>query len=217
MEDIALCNYSWISSHADPNLSSQQLLNLSITHIILTQDVSKPLAFLKDSFTLLELKHTLSFEDGTILKASSLLLMPTILDFLRAVSLTRGRVLFLESSSGGILIREAILIALTHIYQTNAYETYTLIRSQNVVFRFEDEHAITRLSQISQFTQLSAKVSGYLGTYPRFQCKCGACTIILKRQYANYNNMETVSCNCCQYYRNVDSSQCPSPGCNEYI
>ena len=29
--------------------------------------------------------------------------------------------------------------------------------------------------------------------------------------------METVSCNCCQYYRNVDSSQCPSPGCNEYI
>ena len=150
MEDIALCNYSWISSHADPNLSSQQLLNLSITHIILTQDVSKPLAFLKDSFTLLELKHTLSFEDGTILKASSLLLMPTILDFLRAVSLTRGRVLFLEST--GILIREAILIALTHIYQTNAYETYTLIRSQNVVFRFEDEHAIMRLSQISQFT-----------------------------------------------------------------
>ena len=106
-----------------------------------------PLAFLKDSFNLLELKPTLSFEDGTILKASSLLLMPTILDFLRVVSLTRGRVLFLESSGGGgILIREAILIALTHIYQTNAYETYTLIRSQNVVFRFEDEHAIMRLS-----------------------------------------------------------------------
>jgi hypothetical protein len=103
------------------------MLNLNITHIILTQDVSKPLAFLKDSFTLLELKSTLSFKDGTTLKASSLLLMPTILDFLRAVSLTHGRVLFIESS--GILARESILIALTHIYQTNAYETYTLIRS----------------------------------------------------------------------------------------
>ena len=29
--------------------------------------------------------------------------------------------------------------------------------------------------------------------------------------------METVTCNCGQYYRNIESSQCPSPGCNEFI
>ena len=29
--------------------------------------------------------------------------------------------------------------------------------------------------------------------------------------------METVTCTCSHYYRNVESSVCPSPGCTDYI
>jgi len=39
----------------------------------------------------------------------------------------------------------------------------------------------------------------------------------MKRQLANYNNIQTINCNCCQFYKNIETSQCPSPGCNEFI
>lgn len=29
--------------------------------------------------------------------------------------------------------------------------------------------------------------------------------------------METVNCTCSHYYRNVESSVCPSPGCTDFI
>jgi len=77
--------------------------------------------------------------------------MPAIMDYLRKVALFQGRVLFLEwntSSSAPFankqvtrergqnveLVRECMLLSLAAIYQTTAYETYTLIKSQNLFF-----------------------------------------------------------------------------------
>ena len=56
-----------------------------------------------------------------------------------------------------------------------------------------------------------------MATFPRFSCICGSNVVVLKRQFANYSNMQLVSCHCNQYYKNVDNSTCPSPGCNDFI
>ena len=106
-----------------------------------------------------------------------------------------------------------MLMCLSAIYQTSAYETYTLIKSQNIFFQINAE----RLTTISKWTHLCSNITQYLTTYPKFSCMCGACVIILKRQFANYQNMNLITCSCPQYYKNIDNSQCPSPGCLDFI
>jgi len=59
------------------------------------------------------------------------------MDFLRKVALFKGRVLFVESREDwneltpnpNHNVVEAMLICLATMYQTSAYETYTLIKS----------------------------------------------------------------------------------------
>lgn len=58
------------------------------------------------------------------------------MDFLRKVALFQGRVLFLESreewtelSTSKHTLTEAMLICLSAVYSTSAYESYTLIKS----------------------------------------------------------------------------------------
>lgn len=77
-----------------------------------------------------------------------------------------------------------MLMCLAAIYQTSAYETYTLIKSQNLFFTIE----AARLSTISHYTQLCASIQQYLGSYPKFSCMCGSCVLILKRQFATYQS-----------------------------
>jgi hypothetical protein len=71
--------------------------------------------------------------------------MPVAMDFMRRAALFKGRILFVEDnedwSKGKNLVaskhqyvRECMLMCLATIYQTNAYETYTLIKSQNLFF-----------------------------------------------------------------------------------
>jgi hypothetical protein len=122
------------------------------------------------------------------------------MDFLRKVALFKGRLLFVEEDLGydqmtGKLA-ETMLMSLSVVFQTTTYETYTLIKSQNLFFRIET----SRLVEISLFSQLTASVNEYLVTYPQFSCVCGACTIILKRRHATYQNMQIVACRCCSYY-----------------
>lgn len=58
------------------------------------------------------------------------------MDFLRKVALVKGRVLFVEGmedwtqmNSQNHTLTEAMLICLAAMYQTSAYESYTLIKS----------------------------------------------------------------------------------------
>jgi hypothetical protein len=63
------------------------------------------------------------------------LLMPAVMDFLRKAALFKGRILFVEDDSGRKqVVKECMIMCLASIYQTNAYETYTLIKSQNLFF-----------------------------------------------------------------------------------
>ena len=75
-------------------------------------------------------------------------IMPAVMDFLRSAALFKGRILFVESQADWTaplsshqagqrrthLVRECMLMCLAAIYQTSAYETYTLIKSQNLFF-----------------------------------------------------------------------------------
>jgi len=70
---------------------------------------------------------------------------------------------------------------------------------------------------ITKWAKLCSQISHYLSTYPRFSCICGSCVFVLKRKYANYSAMHTVKCHCTGYYKNVEGSQCPSTGCQDYI
>ena len=54
-------------------------------------------------------------------------LTPIILDFLRKVTLYKGKLIFVDDES--MLVRECLLIILNHIFKTNIFETYTLIKS----------------------------------------------------------------------------------------
>ena len=112
------------------------------------------------------------------------------MDFLRKVALFKGRVLFVEgmddwTRSQNHTLTEAMLICLAAMYQTSAYESYTLIKSQNLFFRLDTQ----RLVEISNFVKLCDQAQTYLTTYPQFSCVCGACVIILKRSHATYQNM----------------------------
>lgn len=100
------------------------------------------------------------------------------MDFLRTVALYKGRVIFVEDkaswfpedgqdemqrrSRGTGKLAQAMLMCLAHVYRTTAYETYTLIKSQNLFFRIE----AARLNQISSFSSLIAKATNYLATFP---------------------------------------------------
>ena len=102
---------------------------------------------------------------------NSFQLVATVMDFLRRVALTKGRVLFVESkenwnevslSTTNHNVIEAMLICLAAMYQTSAYETYTLIKSQNLFYKIETQ----RLLEISNFVKLCDQSSRYLMTYP---------------------------------------------------
>ena len=79
------------------------------------------------------------------------------MDFLRKVALFKGRVLFVEGvedwtelSRNNHTLTEAMLICLAAMYQTSAYESYTLIKSQNLFFKIDTQ----RLVEISNFVKL---------------------------------------------------------------
>jgi len=49
------------------------------------------------------------------------------MDFLRKVTLYKGRLLFVDDNNR--LVRECLLITLNQIFKSNSFETYTLIKS----------------------------------------------------------------------------------------
>jgi len=111
---------------------------------------------LDDKFQVLVLDQ---FDGGS--NSNAFKLAPIIMDFLRKVTLYKGRVLFVESEPTN-LIKECILIALNHIFRTTTYETYTLVKSQNLFFNIEPH----RLANISRWDMNARKIRQYLSTFP---------------------------------------------------
>lgn len=83
------------------------------------------------------------------------------MDFLRKATLYRGRILFVENQDNNMM-KDCILLALNHLFKTNTYETFTLIKSQNLYFNVEAEN----LAQISKWNMSAQKIRHYLMTFP---------------------------------------------------
>ena len=75
-------------------------------------------------------------------------LAPSVMDCLRKVSLTRGKVLFVDFSGA---LREALLLSLSHVFQATTYETYMLIRTQNLNFSLREQDG-WRFQELSKYT-----------------------------------------------------------------
>lgn len=146
------------------------------------------------------------------------MILGTIVDFLRKASIRKGRVLFVEeddlldSTSPKSLVGEYIILALSRILNISAYEVYTAIRTRNPMF----DVAHLNLRTISTWCMKQIQIQNYLKAFPTLECMCGACSIILKRQFANASNMYTTSCNC-MGNTSFEGSNCPSPGCLDFI
>lgn len=88
-------------------------------------------------------------------------MMPIVLDFMRKVAVSKGKILIIERERNSIM-RETLLLCLTHIFQTNTYEAYTLIRSQNLNFKLPEREGRSCLPDLSNFIQYHQQVSSYL-------------------------------------------------------
>ena len=76
---------------------------------------------------------------------------------------------------------------------------------------------IESLRTYSNYTLLQNKIKQYLALFPKYQCLCGCCSIILHRKKADPKNQVIRQCSCARQYRNVDTSDCPSPGCGDFL
>lgn len=134
MEDVFLGSTLWIKYRVN------KALKMGITHVIIEEAFSYQ--SIRDKFDVLEIPEysDISYHHSAV-KTNPFSLMPVAMDFLRKVALQKGRVLFVESHKEmfegpaairGVrcqMVRECLFICLNAVYQTNAFETYTLIRS----------------------------------------------------------------------------------------
>ena len=134
-----------------------------------------------------------------------------VMDFLRSAHVTKGRVLFVENNSSNI--RECLLLCLSEVFLTSFYETWSLVNSQVLFMNIP----IDSLRIYSNYTLLQNKIRQYLSLFPKYQCLCGCCSIILHRKKADPKNQVIRQCSCARQYRNVDTSDCPSPGCGDFL
>lgn len=134
-----------------------------------------------------------------------------VMDFLRGAHITKGRVLFVEGNSSNI--RECLLLCLSEVFLTSFYETWSLVNSQVLFMNIP----IDSVRIYSTYTLLQNKIRQYLALFPKYQCLCGCCSIILHRKKADPKNQVIRQCTCARQYRNVDTSDCPSPGCGDFL
>jgi hypothetical protein len=108
------------------------LIDAGITHIVgfnLQKD-------LQDKFETLSLVNSVNCFS----------ILPSVMDFLRKTVLYRGRLLIVEPSNN--VMKEVVVIILSHLFKTNTYETYNLIKSQNLFWQL----SVERIAKISEWT-----------------------------------------------------------------
>jgi hypothetical protein len=146
LESIFLCTHDFIGDRENV----ARLVEIGVTHVVTAR--TELLCKMQDRFEILELSQ----EGQNCFKTA-----PAVMDYIRKVSLLRGRLLFIENANDN-LMKETILIALNHLFKSNVYETYNLIKSQNLLFYVE----ITRLAEISRWDMNGQRIRHYLQMYP---------------------------------------------------
>ena len=140
------------------------------------------------------------------------------LDFLRHTMIYKGKILFVDDyfyinipNKPNFFIRTIILILFSYILNQTAYDTYTYLNSKLLYFNIPMTYY---LPQISNWITNQNIILNYISSFPIYRCFCGACNIILKREFTPKNIKK---CNCERGHSSQQYSECPSNGCNEYI
>ena len=188
-EDVFICSESFIRAYVP------RLVSYGITHIIHSH-----------SSTLPDLKRFQSLAFDHPFQS-----LPQIMDFLRSIQIAGGRVLFFDGEK--VEVRVALLLALSELFNASCFETWTLVNSQVFYVSLPQ----SALALMSEWTFLQSQMKQYMSTFPRFQCLCGSCVLVLKRHLADPKLQFSKSCACARQYRNVETSECPSPGCGDYL
>lgn len=170
------------------NKDSQTItIEKGITHAILEKINQSYLDHLRDKFEVYELNPKDSIRFVNCFK-----LAPLVMDLLRKISLVKGRILFVESKDSNI-IKETLLIILNHLFRSRIFETYKLVKSQNLLFTITNQ----KLAAISEWDMNRQRIRHFLTMFPHFSCHCGASLLILERVYAEYQNIkQLIACNC---------------------
>mmetsp|Transcript_10661 Transcript_10661/g.20673 ORF Transcript_10661/g.20673 Transcript_10661/m.20673 type:complete len:1973 (-) Transcript_10661:893-6811(-) len=187
--DVSLCNSIYLER------SIESLVSMGFTHLVYSEADPRVL----QRFYSLQLSK------------NSLKSLPSVLDFLRHCQVTKGKVLFSESFD--IQAREVLLVSLSEIFNTHCYETWSFINCQSLFFNLTQ----SSLAKLSSWTLQQSKIKQCISHFPRFQCLCGCVSLILKRHMADPERKIVKNCSCSLQYRNVDTSECPSPGCGDYL
>jgi serine/threonine protein kinase len=188
-QDVSLCSAAYLEDHLE------KIVSLGFTHLVYCEAQSR----------VLERFYTLQ------ISSNSLKCLASVLDFLRHCQISRGRVLFAEGED--LKTREVLLVALSEIFNTHCYETWSFVNCQSLFFNMPQ----SVLSKLSSWTLQQSKIKQCISSFPRFQCLCGCVSLILKRHMADPERKIVKNCSCSLQYRNVDTSECPSPGCGDYL
>ena len=188
-EDVFICSEAFITAHVS------RLVSYGITHVVHYHSANTP-----------DLKRfqTLVFDHP-------FQSLPLVMDFLRGIQIAGGRVLFFDGEKAEV--RVVLLLALSELFNASCFETWTLVNSQVFYISLPQ----SALSLMSEWTYLQSQMKQYMSTFPRYQCLCGSCVLVLKRHLADPKLQFSKACACARQYRNVETSECPSPGCGDYL
>ena len=210
--------------------SINALLSLGITHIITFTSCHKKA--LKNKFLLYNLNedancyqnqnliynNNINIQDKKINNRTPFEYIFKTMDYLRECMIHKGKVLFIDDYfynnipyKPNCLIRSVLLIIFAHFLNQSAYDTYTYLNNKLLFYNLP---MIYYLPSISNWIMNQNIIFNYLSIFPIFRCFCGACQLIMRRDFII--KRKTV-CNCQKTDSSMRESDCPSNGCTEYI
>ena len=200
------------------------LLSLGITHIITFTSCHKKT--LKNKFLLFNLNENVNYQnlvfnnnmnnpDKKMSNRTPFEYIFKTMDFLRECMIHKGKVLFVDDYfynnipyKPNCLIRSLLLIIFAHFLNQSAYDTYTYLNNKLLFYNLPMKYY---LPSISNWIMNQNIIFNYLSIFPIFRCFCGACQLIMRRDFII--KMKTI-CNCQKNDSSVRESDCPSNGCN---
>ena len=198
------------------------LLGLGITHIITFSSFHKKA--LKNKFIFFNLNednnnyNSLFYNEKKINNKTPFEYIFKTMDFLRQCMIQKGKILFIDDyfynnvpNKPNCLIRSILLIIFAYFLNQSAYDTYTYLNNKLLFYNLP---MVYYLPSISNWIMNQNIIFNYLSSFPIFRCFCGACQLIMRRDFIV--KKKTI-CNCQKFDSSIRENDCPSNGCMEYI
>ena len=220
-----IMNYSNTNQTASSEDCINLLLSLGITHIITFTSYHKKA--LKNKFLFFNLNediynnnnyNNMIYNDKKLYNKTPFEYIFKTMDFLRHCMIHKGKILFIDDffynnipNKPNCLIRSILLIIFAHFLNQTAYDTYTYLNNKLLFYNFPMAYY---LPSISNWIMNQNIIFNYLSSFPIFRCFCGACQLIMRRDFVI--KKKTI-CNCQKIDSSIRENDCPSNGCTEYI